>query len=247
MKRHIYGIGFALLTLVIGIAISSKWIVRHISQPAEQAVLSPTRPLNPANINLPCAESQLNIKEVKELLALGVDVDSTGDSCINMKPSPRGVTLLMKSARAGDKEMVKLLLENGANVNAMDSWEDTPLTYAISGNAISGKNLEIIGLLIKKGADVNVRGEYDRTPLMEAAATGDLEAIKYLLDNGADINARDNNKVPALLYAASEKHAEAMRLLIERGANPNVKDKNGRNAGVYLKNGFPSEYIISRN
>src|SRR6266481_4964707 len=58
---------------------------------------------------LPCLVSERDVASARELLASGVEVDSTADDCITMEPSPRGVTLLMQASWRGDKEMVKLL------------------------------------------------------------------------------------------------------------------------------------------
>jgi ankyrin repeat protein len=188
--------------------------------------------------SLPC-DSKGNIEKVKELLAAGVKVDSTYDTCITLEPSPRGITLLMTAASSGDLELVRLLLENGADVNAIDTWGLTPLSYAISYQKI-----EIVRLLIEQGANVNVRGENDTTPLMKASATGNIEVIELMLNKGADNKAKDKNKVTALMYAAADKQLDAMKFLISRGADPKAKDKDGRTAKTYLKKGFPREYII---
>ena len=75
----------------------------------------------------------------------------------------------------------KLLIENGADVNAKYSYGYTPLHII--------NNIDIIKLLIDKGADVNAKDDYRNTPLHYAK---DLEIVKLLIDNGADVNAINN-------------------------------------------------------
>lgn len=191
-----------------------------------------------AGTSLLCA-GERTVAAVQRLLADGTRIDSTGDACTTLEPSPRGVTLLMSVAADGDLELIRFLLDNGAAINAMNTWQQTPLTYAVSYQKI-----EAVRLLIEKGADVNVRGESGSTLLMKAASNGNLPIMEQLLSNGADVLAKDQNGVTALMCAAAEKQLEAMNLLVERGANPKARDKNGRRAKIYLKKGYPREYII---
>ena len=158
------------------------------SSPEENLVSLVPSPLS-ANPSLPCAVPDLNLSKIKTLLDAGALVNSTADDCIHMEPSPRGVTLLMRAAGEGRRDVVKLLLDHGADANVSDSYGRTPIFYAASA-----KDLEIIGLLVDKGADVNAKAESDQTPLMTAAADGDVATINYLIDRGANINARDAHR-----------------------------------------------------
>ena len=78
-----------------------------------------------------------------------------------------------------DKNIAKLLIDNGADVNARDSrHQNTPL-FTID-------NSEIIKLLISHGADVNARNNIDNTPIFNCIH---INEMKLLIDNGADVNA----------------------------------------------------------
>ncbi len=191
--------------------------------------------------SLPCAVTDADFSKTRALLESGASVDSTADDCISMEPSPRGVTLLMRAAYLAKLETIGLLLDHGANPNAHDSYEDTPIVYAISG-----KNIDAIAALLNKNANVNAKAELNRTPLMTAAAEGDIGIINYLIDHGAQINISDAHGSTALMFAAGLKQAKAKFALLSRGANPKMKDHRGRTYLNYAKHGFPDEYLILR-
>lgn len=87
---------------------------------------------------------------------------------------------------------MKLLIQNGADVNAMDyRYSHTPLIAASGFN--NRANFKAIKLLIESGADVNIFDVYRTTPLMYAAGIqkydmANIEAFKLLLENGADMD-----------------------------------------------------------
>jgi ankyrin repeat protein len=78
---------------------------------------------------------------------------------VNVKDK-RGFTPLHWASISGHKEAVELLIDNGADVNAMRGGGGTPLSYAASWG-----HEEIVELLIANGADVNVKDAFSETPL----------------------------------------------------------------------------------
>ena len=93
----------------------------------------------------------------------------------------------MCAASSGHTEIVKLLLERGADVNITNHYSCTVLVSASNeGNA------EIVKLLLAHGADVNIRNRSNRTALMCAASSGHTEIVKLLLEHGADVNMKDS-------------------------------------------------------
>lgn len=88
----------------------------------------------------------------------------------------------------GTPELVRLLIQHGANVRQMDSRGVTVLHMA----AAAGE-LELIHLFIEHGADVNVQdhlresGGGLETPLHRAAMAGSTEAVQLLLKSGANV------------------------------------------------------------
>ena len=86
-------------------------------------------------------------------------------------------------------EMVRLLIEHGANVNARGKYYDTPLHIAsYSGDA------DTVRLLIKHGAEVNSEDRWHCTPLHLALLSGRAEIVQLLVEHGARVNERDECK-----------------------------------------------------
>ena len=106
----------------------------------------------PPKISIHQAAKDGNIEAVKQHLADGVDV--------NAKDDEYGATSLHITAEYGYKEIVKLLIDAGADVHEKDKNGSTPLHDA----ALNGQK-EIAELLIDKGADVNAKNKFGDTPL----------------------------------------------------------------------------------
>jgi ankyrin repeat protein len=95
-------------------------------------------------------------------------------------------------------DIVKLLLEKGADVNPQGEDSDTPLCSACSGG-----HMDIVKLLLEKGADVNPQGEYSNTPLRSACYGGHMDIVKLLLEKGADVNLQGKDSNTPLRSACS--------------------------------------------
>jgi ankyrin repeat protein len=113
-----------------------------------------------------------NINEVDKLLKQGVNPDAAVDNS--------GITALMQAARIGDVEIVKLLLNKGANVNAQAGMGTTALM-----NAAAIGNLEMAKTLIDKGADVNTQDAQGLTALSHAKVAKKEEIVDLLKAHGA--------------------------------------------------------------
>ena len=121
---------------------------------------------------------------------------------------------MILAVEKGDKELVKILLEAGADVEAVGTFDRTPLARACDGNAV-----EIMQILLDKGADINKKRAVDGgTVLMSAAANGRTEAVKLLLKKGADVNIKDGRGFTALTYAKIWKRKDVIDLLRAHGA-----------------------------
>jgi len=146
-----------------------------------------------------------------------------------------GETPLHYAATFGSTESVRLLLEHGANPNARNNAEATPLIYGTY-------NLDKARLLVEKGADVNAHARNGITPLMVAASVhGNVETVRYLLDHGADAKALRDNGGDALQVAALKSETEAVRLLLAKGADAHRADASGVTAlmNAFLNVGEP--------
>ncbi len=117
-----------------------------------------------------------DLAEMKALFAEGVDVNaSTGGGGHETDPA------LIVAAGEGHIEVVKFLLDNGADVNIKGTnGIDTALMSAAGGG-----HKEIVKLLIDKGADVNAIGSKGRTALAIAVDKNHSEIIEMLKRAGA--------------------------------------------------------------
>ena len=125
---------------------------------------------------------------------------------------PGGATPLIYAALYGTADSVRLLLERGADPNAKNQANATPLMYALDE---PGK----VRLLLERGADPNARSDEGQTPLLIAASRpGALQVVKLLLDKGADPSARTLRGATPLSLAVAGADADVTALLIEHGA-----------------------------
>ncbi len=140
-----------------------------------------------------------------------LDAGANANAIVNNTPrgrmregSPRIVfaTALMRAAFAGDLELVKLLLERGADPAIVSRDGETMVSAAAGLAFIHGyhrgrppeERLQVVKLFVHLGNDVNQPDDYGITPLMAAANGGDTKLIQYLVDAGADLGAHDLGK-----------------------------------------------------
>jgi uncharacterized protein len=129
---------------------------------------------------------------------------------VNATTPDRAATVLMMAVRTGIPELVKFLLENGADVNITNRDGETALFFAVyHGRA------DLVNMLLDKGASVYARrSKVGVTPLHVAAARGDTEIVKVLLAKGADVNAAAAGGVTAMRLAREldqQKVAEVLK------------------------------------
>ncbi len=130
---------------------------------------------------------------------------------------------LIEATMEGNLEQVKLLISQGANVNA-ESKELGGVTALMIASGAG--NLEIVKYLISKGANINAKSEWkdiigDSTALTMALIGEHLEVATYLISKGADMK---NNSF-ALIWASMEGKLEIVKYLISKGANVNAESK----------------------
>ena len=114
-----------------------------------------------------------------------------------------------KSQYYNIKEMAKILIFKGANIDAQNVNGNTALMCAVMND-----NRELVELLIENGANINVQNVNGNTALMCAAVNDNIELIELLLKNGANINAQNVNGNTVLAYAFNDERIK--QLLLER-------------------------------
>ena len=127
------------------------------------------------------------------------DPNGSGQSII-VEQAPRGLTALMLAAGEGHADVVQLLLERRADVDAKEERGGTALMRAVAGG-----HAGIAKLLIETRANVNVEDNNGWTPLAIAASEHNLDMLKLLLDSGAAPNARNRNGKSAIDFAGTDQ------------------------------------------
>ena len=128
--------------------------------------------------------------------------------------------------------VVKLLLDNGADPNIKDLSEYSPLISACL-NCGGDSTLDTIKLLLDNGADINIRAKSYFTPLIISS----YYPAKLLIKRGANINLINKFGYNALLSAIiTEQDVKLIKLLIDSGSDINLLDNNQCNALYYYCN-----------
>ncbi len=113
-------------------------------------------------------------------------------------------------------EIVRLLLERGADPNQPEYFGANPLMVAAK------KNVEVVRLLLEKGAAIDGQGSdlvAGRTALMRAVDFGKADVARFLLDRGASVNVRSAYGWTALGIAAEDGRTDLARMLLAKGAD----------------------------
>jgi ankyrin repeat protein len=163
-----------------------------------------------------------DIDKVRYLIDQGQDVNQKITQFLIPK------TLLTIAILEKNPDLVKLLIEKGANVNESDELNQTPLFVAVNTEQI-----EIVKLLIENGADVNHKDNNGETPLFAAIKKEySNEMVNMLIMNGANVNeTNDCGDTPLYVKASnddSDSNILILMSLIDNGAIVNKTNKKGR-------------------
>lgn len=126
-----------------------------------------------------------------------------------------GYTPLMWAAMKGHYNVVKYLIDNGANVNSKTAEGDNVIVKALWNYG----EIDIVKLLLEKGADINSIRSNDKKSILTVAIENCNQTVaKYLLTKGADVNLPNTTKSSGLFYARKYKLEEIVKILKEKGA-----------------------------
>jgi ankyrin repeat protein len=154
----------------------------------------------------------INADHIRRLISEGADVSATGGP-VDYKP-------IEYPEYYSDPEILKLLIDNGADINTKANSGYTLLHSAAGHDLITHSKLvsppsQVVALIIDYGADVNAKTKLGKTPLMVAARSTTPEIVTLLIEAGADVNAKDNDGETPLMYASNP---EIIKLLRAAGA-----------------------------
>jgi ankyrin repeat protein len=135
-----------------------------------------------------------------------------------------GVTPLIRASKKGLRDMVEMLLKEGASVNSTGAIRVTAL-YA----AVQGGHFEIVQELVAHGAKLDVRQNENNDVALLCALRKGFDSIAYfLIENGADIHLKEkgfwSQQSTALHLAAKGGCLRSMELLLDKGMDVNAKD-----------------------
>jgi ankyrin repeat protein len=155
------------------------------------------------------AIKQEKFDRCKELIGLGANVNVLD----SIKWSP-----LHWAALRSNTDIVKLLIDAGADLEAEDFNNMTPLAWVVNKHETAAA--AVVKLLIDAGADLTKTYESDgNTVLHWAAESGLVDIAKLLIDAGADPDAENKHAATPLHHAAGLHKVDIVKLLIDAGAN----------------------------
>ena len=157
-----------------------------------------------------------SIAKLKSLLKEGVDLNKPiliGEE-YDLEEYDEVSPLFYAIRKYASLEMIRLMLENGVDLFAVDSDGISALDMAIKF-----KRMDVVRLCIDKGFDLNTtKRKSGITPVMLAACFSDIDLMEILLENGGDINAVDRTGMSPLDYARKLGQKRMQAYLEERGA-----------------------------
>jgi len=137
-----------------------------------------------------------------------------------------GKTALMVAAKNGDRERIKTLIGEGADVNRANKNGGTPIMYAVLSH-----DTETVSLLVRYGAEVNAVADNGWTALMIASAKGYSDIARLLLEHGAKPDIADVYSWTPLMRAVYEQRLQIVSLLVaQKSTRVNRIGENGLTA-----------------
>jgi ankyrin repeat protein len=184
---------------------------------------------------------------VIEMLLAGGDANTKTEN---------GTTHLMIAARGGRVDLVRYLLENGAQVDARNFPKETALIAAANRQGdpngyspvispLHTDKDEVVKVLVAAGADINASDANGDTPLILASRYGRIEVVRFLIESGAALNHRNRAGETALLaaigilgyYVTNETDkGKIIELLIGAGADVNTRNLDGDTPLIIVAN-----------
>lgn len=158
----------------------------------------------------------------------------------------RGRSLIHIAAAKGHLNIVKFLVENGADVNLMEKIHNLrPLHFASRYG-----HLKVVMFLLEKGADLHAREKDNETALSYAVSSPSLDTVKFLVEKGLKVNDMESKrKVRPIYYAIAwnEGNTEIVEYLLSKGAVVTGIEEGGWNmlhSAVWKGNGKMIDLLV---
>jgi len=174
-----------------------------------------------------------------------------GDDAFSSTPMLKSFTPLSMASRFNNIDAIKIILDEGINIDIQTSEGKTALMQALESNniesvsyliengaskemvdynekrvthyAYSSGNLELIKKLDPNKEDILRTSSDGTTSLMMASQKGNAKTLQYFIDSGVDVDASNIEGYTALLEASKTGNVEAIRLLIDNNADVTAK------------------------
>jgi ankyrin repeat protein len=163
-------------------------------------------------------QSPLHLAVISNKIELARDLILAGAN-VNL-PDNKGRTPLGDAAYLGNQPMMKMLLDQGADVKKEVPYEETSLLML----AIAAGKPPIIRYLLEEGVDPNAANQLKVTALMKAAANATNTVTALLLEFGADASPLDKADRNVLHHIGKLVNADIVKKLVAAGADPNQVD-----------------------
>lgn len=157
---------------------------------------------------------------------------------INLATEPNRITPMHSACRYNrpeHNELIKILLQKGADINAKTTLGSTPFHYLCDN--LHYDNITNETLLIEKGADINAIDEFGMTPLLMAVYNQDIAIVDLLLSKNCNVNCVDIYGETPLSLARNKRNQFIANKLIQAGAKElDSKKEPATNIDKYKNN-----------
>ena len=161
---------------------------------------------------------------------------------INAKTQGDNITALHYASFRGNIKIIKLLIENYADINALSSNGYNMIHKAAQGNKPSA----IVYFNKKYNMSLEATDENSMNALHLAAYNGMDDSVIFLLCLGLDPNLKDKHGYTALHYAVKRNHIRIIKKLLQKGADRNIEENKTKKTPVMMAKNKPEILEIFR-